>query len=352
MPKIIGVAIANPTNMITQDRVKEFSQTLFENKKHFSHLLPVYENANVQTRYFTTPLEWFNETHSFTDVNDLYIQTALDLSEKATSELAKKCGIRTQDFDVVFFISTTGLSTPSIDARLLNRIPMSPHIKRIPIWGLGCAGGAGGIARAYDYLKAYPTHRALIIAVELCSLAFQKNDLSSTNVISTAIFGDGAAACALYGDDVPLPTDGRATPSVLGSLSTIYPDTLDLMSWRVTSEGFKVQLSREIPSIVTSLVKGNIEEFLRGNEIPLDRVSHYIFHPGGMKAYAEGMGVPLETFTHSINALRNFGNMSSVTIYFILKYFLENTKDHSGEYGLMGALGPGFSSELVLLQWK
>lgn len=354
----MGVATATPPHVVSQDKVIDFAKSLFGEGKHFSHLLPVYENASVETRYFSPPLDWFLESHPFTEVNDLYIKTAIELSEKVTTEVAKKSGIRTEDFDVVFFVSTTGLSTPSIDARLFNRIPMNPHIKRIPIWGLGCAGGASGMARAHDYLKAYPKHRALIITVELCSLAFQRNDLSTTNVISTAIFGDGAAACVVFGDEVPIPPEiksDRAIPSTISSFSTIYPNTLEVMSWRVTTEGFIVQLSRDIPSIVTSKVKGNISEFLSGNELTQEQIAHFIFHPGGMKvltAYAEGLGLSMERLQNSQNTLRNFGNMSSVTIFFVLKLFLEQTKNKSGEYGLMGALGPGFSSELVLLQWN
>jgi len=356
MPRIVGISTANPKNAVTQDRVIDFAKILFGEGRHFSHLLPVYENANVKTRYLSPEPEWFERSHPFTEVNDFYIRTALELSEKVCVDLERQCGIGTRDFDVVFFVSTTGLSTPSIDARLFNRIPLNPHIKRIPIWGLGCAGGAGGVARAHDYLKAFPRHRALIIAVELCSLAFQRHDFSSTNVISTALFADGAAACAMIGDEVTLPKNDLHTsfPSTLSSLSTIYPDTLDVMSWRITSEGFIVNLSRDIPSIVTSLVKGNIGEFLSENELRLDQIKHFIFHPGGMKvlqAYADGLGISLEQLSNSVNILQNFGNMSSVTILFILKLFLEQTKNRSGDYGLMGALGPGFSSELVLVKW-
>ena len=355
MPRILAISTANPKNKVTQDEVKAFTQSLFLNDRRFKHLLPVYENANVLTRYFSANTDWFGQTHSFTEVNDFYIEVALSLSEEVTLDVAKKCEISTEDFDVVFFVSTTGLSTPSLDARLFNKIRMNPHIKRVPIWGLGCAGGAGGIARAFDYLKAFPKHRVLIITVELCSLAFQKTDLSTTNVISTAIFGDGAAACVIYGDEVPIPLSMKKnSPSILSSLSTIYPDTLDVMSWRITSDGFKVNLSKDIPTIVTSLVKQNIDDFLKENEIRDEQISHYVFHPGGMKvlqAYAQGLGVSLEKFSHAVDILQNFGNMSSVTVYFILKKFMDSDETKTDDYGLIGALGPGFSSELVLLRF-
>ena len=359
MPRIATVATATPSNIISQEEVKKFAKSLYGENKLFNRLLPVFDNAIVERRCLAVDLDWLSRKHSFTESNDLYIQVALDLSAQVSTDAAYQCGLSTEEFDIVFFISTTGLSTPSIDGRLFNRIALNPHIKRVPIWGLGCAGGAGALARAYDYLKSYPTHRALIIAVEFCSLSFQLNELSKTNVISSALFGDGAAACVVLGDRVPFKDTGREQPSILGSLSTIYPDSEDVMSWQATSDGFKVRLSRDIPSIVTSLVKGNIEELLQDLELKLNDLTHLILHPGGTKvlqAYADGIGTSIEKLAHSNSVLRDFGNMSSVTVYFVLKRFLENSRQHSrqhsGEYGLVGALGPGFSSELVLLQWN
>lgn len=316
--------------------------------------MPVFENAGVENRFFSEPLEWYGEEHDFTEVNDRYIQVALELSERAVSKVAHECSIKTSDFDVIFFISTTGLSTPSVDARLANLIKFSPHIKRIPIWGLGCAGGTAGLARAHDYLKAYPSQRALIVGVELCSLAFQRNERGKSDIISTALFGDGAAACIMVGDKVVLDHSTGPHPSTLASLSTLYPDTEEVMSWRVTTEGFKVSLSKNIPAIVHSLVKNNVTEFLIGNEISIDKISHFIMHPGGKKilqAYAEGLPVPMERLQFSMDTLRDYGNMSSVTVYFVLEKFLKSTRKKSQEYGLMASLGPGFSSEMLLLKW-
>jgi len=354
MSKIVAVSTAVPPHLISQGDVKKLVKKIFNADDSILRFMPIFDHAMVGQRYFSVGLEWFGEKHSFTEVNDLYIKTAVELSEEAILKLTAQCEVRVSDFDIIFFISTTGLSTPSIDARLFNRIGLHPHIKRVPIWGLGCAGGAAGLARAHDYLKSYPTHRALIVAVELCGLAFQMNDYSKSNIISTAIFGEGAAACMMVGDDVVLPDQLHGSPSVLGSLSTIYPETEDVMSWRVTSDGFKVQLSKDIPSIVTSLVKENVKEMLQGFELPLEKLSHFIMHPGGMKvlqAYAEGLNIPMEKLKHSVDVLHDFGNMSSATVYFVLQRFLESNRGH-GEYGLLGSLGPGFSSELLLLQWK
>lgn len=354
MPKIAGVATASPIHTITQENVKIFAKKIFNSERLLDKLMPVFDNAMVEKRHFVTDLEWFGDEHSFTEVNDLYIESALQLSEEAVMKLADQCKIKTTDFDIVFFVSTTGLSTPSIDARLFNRIKMNPHIKRVPIWGLGCAGGAAGLSRAHDYLKAYPTHRALIIAVEICGLAFQKNDPTKSNIVSAALFGDGAAAVLMVGDRVKLPDSLHSHPSTIASYSTIYPDSLDVKSWRITREGFKVQLSKNIPEIVTSLVKKDVSDFLQELELPIKNIAHFIFHPGGMKvlqAYSESLEIPMEKLKHSMEVLRNHGNMSSTTVYYVLKRFLETTPERSGDYGLLGSLGPGFSSELLLLKW-
>ncbi|HWF45220.1 MAG TPA: 3-oxoacyl-[acyl-carrier-protein] synthase III C-terminal domain-containing protein [Candidatus Kapabacteria bacterium] len=354
MPRIAGVTTAVPSHTLKQSDAREFVQRLFGSGPEIERLLPVFDNALIENRHFAIDLDWFTRTHDFTESNDCYIAATLTLAEQVTLSLADQCEIVTQDFDAIFFVSTTGLSTPSIDARLFNRIPFTKHIKRIPVWGLGCAAGASGIARAFDYVRAYPKHRALVLSVELCSFVFQLNDRSKSNIIASALFGDGAAACLVVGDEVPIANNDMAHPSILGSLSTIYPDTLDVMGWRITNEGFKIVLSRDIPSIVTSLVRENIEEILADQMLTLPQIKHYIAHPGGAKvleAYAAALNLPESTLKYSYDVLRDYGNMSSATVFFILERFLRETKNASGEYGLISALGPGFSSELVLLRW-
>jgi alkylresorcinol/alkylpyrone synthase len=353
MPRIAAVTTAVPEHILEQAEVRAFAASVFPHEL-YERLLPVFDNANIDRRYFAVDADWLQQEHSFTEVNDRYIEVALQLSERVVCEVAEMAGITTMDFDALFFVSTTGLSTPSIDARLFNRIPLSPHIKRIPIWGLGCAGGASALARAAEYLRAFPTHRALVLTVELCSLAFQRADATKSNMIASALFGDGAAACLLEGDEVRETNHSWSQPAVLDSLSTIYPDSLDVMGWRITSDGFKVVLSRDIPSIVTNLVKPNIEELVKRVGLRVEQIKHYVAHPGGTKvlgAYEKALGVVSDTFATSRAVLREFGNMSSATVYFILKCFMERLKGGTGEYGLLSALGPGFSSELVLLQW-
>jgi alkylresorcinol/alkylpyrone synthase len=353
MPYLAGVSTATPPNILEQQDAKYLARQLFGSQA--DHLLPAFDNALIDRRHFATQMEWFSQPHTFTETNDHYIETSLLLAEEAINSLAEQCAIGIEVFDAIFFVSTTGLSTPSIDARLFNRIALNRHIKRIPIWGLGCAAGVASIARASEYVRAFPKHRALVVSVELCSLAFQLNDHSKSNIIAAALFADGAAACLVVGDEVEQSQNAFSHPSILGSLSTIYPDTLDVMGWRISSEGFKIVLSKNIPSIVTTLVRENIEELLAAHGISIQDIRHYAAHPGGakvMEAYAEALALKNGELQRSLDVLREFGNMSSATVFFILEKLLRETESKSGTYGLVSALGPGFSSELVLLRWN
>jgi alkylresorcinol/alkylpyrone synthase len=353
MPKIAGIATAVPEYSLKQSDIKSFAQSIFSNSGNIDRLLPVFDNALIEERHFAVDLEWFATPHSFTEVNDLYIEKALDLSEEVVLKLARSCNMATTEFDMIIFVSTTGLSTPSIDARLANRVALNPHIKRLPIWGLGCAAGAGAIARAFDYARAYPSAKVLIVSVELCGLAFQR-ELSKHNIIASALFADGAAACLVVGDEVKIENDTIAHPKILASLSTIYPDTLDVMGWTVTSDGFKLLLSKDIPTIVTEEVKQNVTELLEREGISLADIRHFVTHPGGAKvldAYQDALALKPDDLRHARNVLKWNGNMSSATVFFILHETLKETLDETGSYGLVSALGPGFSSELVLIHW-
>ncbi|HET6510821.1 MAG TPA: 3-oxoacyl-[acyl-carrier-protein] synthase III C-terminal domain-containing protein [Candidatus Kapabacteria bacterium] len=348
MPRIAGVATALPQYKLAQEDAKAFARKVFGDRPAIDKLLSVFDNSLIDERSFVVDHDWFEQPHDFTEVNDLYIEKALELSKEAICKLSDQLGFALDSIDAIIFISTTGLSTPSIDARLFNILPFNKHIKRIPIWGLGCAGGAAGIARAHDIAKGDPKARVLVVSVELCGLAFQKNDKDKSSIIATALFGDGAAACLVVGDNV------EATgPTIADTMSTIYTDTLDVMGWRITGEGFKVVLSRDIPTIVRSLVHENIGEMLSRNSLDYSDLSHFVAHPGGKKvleAYEEALGLDQNDLRHSYGVLKDHGNMSSATVFFILERYLKDRAVTEG-YGLLSALGPGFCSELVLLKW-
>jgi alkylresorcinol/alkylpyrone synthase len=353
MPRIVGVSTAVPSHTIRQADVKTFIQSVFSDYPEVGRLMPVFDNAQVDERHFIVGQEWFRDPHSFTETNDLYIVEALRLSEQVTTSVAESVGVDLEKIDLIIFVSTTGVSTPSIDARLFNRLKFSSHLKRLPIWGLGCAAGASALSRAFDYTTAYPEAIVLIVSIELCGLAFQKT-ATKENIIAAALFGDGAAGCIVAGDNADIPREELRAPHIIGSLSTTYPDTLDVMGWRITAAGFELLLSKDIPTIVTKLVKPNIDELLDKHRIEFSEIKHFVTHPGGAKvldAYRDTLGLHDEQLGHARSILRENGNMSSATVFFILNKFLRSGNVGEGDYGLISALGPGFSSELLLIRW-
>jgi alkylresorcinol/alkylpyrone synthase len=361
MPLIISVAEAVPSFGVKQEDVAMFAEKLFgEHFKDIERLLPAFKNGHIEKRYFAKELEWYSETRSFEEKNNAYMEAAVELGIKAieqclTNQDFLKEEIPCQEIDMVYFISTTGLSTPSIDARIMNRMPFRLNTKRMPIWGLGCAGGVSGLSRAYEYCLAFPKAKVLVVCVELCSLTFQKNDISKSNLIGTSLFADGAACALICGDEASINhySVRRIFPSITAVRSNLMPDSLDVMGWDIKDQGLFVVFSRDIPKIIETWLKPNIEDFLLENGTKLDQISRFILHPGGKKvldAYQKSLSLSSQKINLSFQVLNQFGNMSSVTIFFVLKRHLE-IEAAEGELGLAAALGPGFSSEFLLMRW-
>jgi alkylresorcinol/alkylpyrone synthase len=310
----------------------------------FERLLPIFDNVNVDSRYFCVPVEWFERDHGFPEKNALYVEHALDLSEKAAGRALDRIGARPEDVGAVFFVSTTGISTPSLDSKLIFRLGLSEHTRRVPIWGLGCSAGAAGLARASEHARLYPDKLVLLVAVELSGLTFQRGDRSKSNLISTSLFADGAAAVLL----------GNATgPEILGSYSTTWPDTEDVMGWDLVETGLKVQLSKSVPAIVQERFRGNLEEACTSLGLDFEELEHFVLHPGGSKvldAFENVLGLEPGGLATSRDVLRDCGNMSSVTVLFILERFLERREFTKGDLGVLSAMGPGFSAEHVFFR--
>lgn len=348
-PRVLSVATAVPRYRITQDTAKDFARVMFsEAHKNVERLLPIFDHAGVDERYFCVPLEWGFEDHTFPEKNALYTENALDLSEKAARRALDKAGADAGDVGAIFFVSTTGLSTPSIDAQLLFRLGLSEHTRRVPIWGLGCAAGVGGLARAADHARVYPEKLVLLIGVELCGLTFQKGDRSTAGLVSVALFADGAGAVVLGN------TSAReAGPELLGSHSTTWPGTEEIMGWEIVEGGFKVQLSRSIPDLVRRRMPENLRSACSSVGIAPEDLKHFVTHPGGAKvldAFEEVLDLGPGCLIFSREVLRDYGNMSSVTVLFVLERFLESGEHATGEHGVFSALGPGFSAEHVFFK--
>lgn len=239
---------------------------------------------------------------------------------------------------------------------MMNELPFSEHTKRVPIWGLGCAGGASGLSRAHEYCLAYPQANVLVVSVELCSLTFQASDRSKSNLIGTSLFADGAACALLAGNDSPLISNSNldSRPTVRGTQSTLMPDSEEVMGWDIRDEGLYVIFSKSIPGLIENWLRPNVEEFLDKHDLGTEDISYFVAHPGGRKvleAYEKSLSMPEGVTNPSRDVLRKYGNMSSPTVLYVLKDHMEK-KISKDDYGVAAALGPGFSSELLLLQWE
>ncbi|MEH7117117.1 3-oxoacyl-[acyl-carrier-protein] synthase III C-terminal domain-containing protein [Neobacillus vireti] len=362
MPSILSVSEVIPPFEVNQDQALLFARELFaDTYKDIERLLKAFQNGQIVKRNFVKGLEWFNEDHSFEEKNNTYIESAVEFGKEAIEKCLQnesflKKVIPCEDIEAIFFISSTGISTPSIDARIINHLPFSLHIKRVPIWGLGCAGGAVGLSRAFDYCKAYPQAKVLVLSVELCSLTFQKNDLSKSNLIGTSLFADGIACALVIGDEVSKEeySSKPSIPSIIATQSTLMANSLDVMGWDIRNTGLFVIFSRDIPHIIEAWLKPNVMGFLSEQKMELNQINHFIAHPGGKKvldAYVKSLDIPPVMNDISLEVLKNFGNMSSATVLYVLRRFMEQEIPRN-EWGLATALGPGFSSELLLLRWQ
>jgi alkylresorcinol/alkylpyrone synthase len=312
-----------------------------------------YTNVKVNGRYLSWPLERYKKPTTFQERNDAYIETALALGERTICALLEQVQVSPQEIDQLTTISTTGIAVPALDARLMNRIPFSRGMKRLPLFGLGCLGGAAGIARTADYLQGHPQDAVILFAVELCSLTIQRDDLSLANLVASGLFGDGAAAVLMVGDEHPLAQPGL--PRVIDSQSQFFPETEHIMGWDVTNSGFKVLLSADIAELARSEVRPSLEAFLSRHGLTIADIDHWLVHPGGPKviqALAEGLSLPDEALSLSWECLAEAGNISSASVLLILDKAMKRSPfGKPGEYGVLMAMGPAFSAELVLLQW-
>lgn len=348
MPKIISVSSIDLPYRVPQAELKNFAEEVFSGAfTGISKLLDSFDNAQIDHRNFCVPVDFFYSEKSFKEKNDLYIEKTLEYSVKAIKECLLRSGISKEQVTDIIFVSTTGISTPSPDALIINAMRLDPSISRLPVWGLGCAGGTAGISKSNVIAKANPDAVVIVTAIELCSLTFIRKDLSKSNFIATGLFSDGAAAVLVCGDNVQTVSG----PEIIASKSRIYYDSLDVMGWDIVNDGFRVVFSKDIPSIVNRSVKQEIESFLAENDLELNDIKNFIVHPGGVKvieAYINALNIHPDKFSTTRKILREYGNMSSATVLYVLDEFLKNGMQKGNS--LMMSLGPGFSSEMVLIR--
>jgi alkylresorcinol/alkylpyrone synthase len=283
------------------------------------------------------------------DANRVWLEKAEELGEEAIDLALKRAGMGRDCVSALLTVSVTGIASPSLDAHLANRMGLPATMRRTPIFGLGCVAGAAGIAQAADYVRAYPDRMAVLLSVELCSLTFQRNDLSIPNLISSGLFGDGAAAVVVAGDDVT--ADG---PEIVDTASSFYPNTEDAMGWDISEEGFRIVLSAEVPAIIRAKLPGDVDAFLERNGLTRGDVGSWVLHTGGPKvleAIAGSLGLDREACAASWDSLRDVGNLSSASVLLVLEEIMLHRRPAPGTWGVLAALGPGFCAQLVLLRW-
>jgi alkylresorcinol/alkylpyrone synthase len=294
------------------------------------------------------PSEYPAALESFATANAAWARVAPELATEAADRALERAEVVPHDVSHVFMVTGTGIATPSIDARIINRLGINPRTRRTPMFGLGCAGGVAGVARASDYLRAFPNEIALVVSVELCSLTLQRGDLSIANIIASSLFGDGAAAVVMGGGE----SIGR--PSVIAASSMLFPETERMMGWDVVASGLKVVLSSSIPALIRSRLASPVDELLRRHALDRSAVKHWIVHTGGnrvLDAVRDALGLEPSSLARSWRMLAETGNLSSASVLFVLNDLLDSGDARQGDYGMMIAVGPGFGAELALLQW-
>lgn len=351
-PQISTVARVLPPNYVEQAELIEAFKGLWA-KDYFNveRLEDLHRAVGVKGRHLALPLAEYPALKSFGARNEAWIRAATELGERAVRQALDRAGLAPRELDHLFFVTVTGIATPSIDARLINRLKLREDLKRTPMFGLGCVAGAAGTSRVADYLRAYPKQHALLLSVELCSLTLQREDVSIANIISSGLFGDGAAAVVLSGAEAP---SKRAGPKVVATQSVFYPDTERIMGWDVVDSGFKVVLSSKVPEIVTTHIRKNVDEFLGAQGLSRKDVTHWVAHTGGPKvlqAFEQALELPANALHRSWASLREVGNLSSASVLHVLGELLDSGEGRPGQKGLLMAMGPGFCGELVLLEW-
>lgn len=350
MATLYATATAHPPHRYEQEEVIRALPVWLEGDQRLLALARrVFENAAVQTRYGCRPLLDLARPLSLTETSHLYQRTACTLGEQVVRDCLTQANVTPQAVDLIISTSCTGFMIPSLDAYLANHFGFSPHVKRVPVTELGCAAGAMALARAHDYLRAFPHHTVLVVAVELPSLTFQLRDLTAANVVSSALFGDGAVAVLLNGEK------HKGKPQIIATESTLFPHTTEVMGFELKDSGFHIVLSTEIPELVRAEVPGLVARFLIQHGYTVKDISHFLLHPGGRRVL-EGLVHALDiTAAHaeiSRAILRDYGNLSSAAVLFILDRFLKSQQPQHGDLGLLLAFGPGFSAETVLLRWE
>ncbi len=345
---ISATATAVPPHVITRDDVLTHLASVFHIESYrLEAMTNIVGNAEIRKRHAIFPIDYTVSVRSLSQTNREYQEHAILMGRQVAEECLAKARLLPREIDYIITVSCTGFMIPSLDAHLINLIGFRADVRRLPITEIGCAGGAMALSRAWDFVRAFPGSNVLIVCVELPSLTFQRRDTSPANLICSILFGDGAAAALVTGRDA-------AGPRILGAETYTFPQSLDAMGFDLRETGFHIVLSREIPMMIRLKIREIVEKFLGRHELSTKDIAAFILHPGGQKLLSfieEELDLCREDTQFSWDVLGEYGNLSSATILFILEEWLTRGDLKPGDYGLATAFGPGFSSELLLLQW-
>jgi alkylresorcinol/alkylpyrone synthase len=348
--RILSTATAYPPHYFSQQEIVDALIAFWGESFDRSSLLErLHNRTGVDGRYFSRPLDAYIGLDTWGKSNDVWIEVSEQLGEQAIDCALKYAGLSRERIDAIFFVSVTGVCSPSIDARLVNRMGLSRNIKRNPIFGLGCVAGAAGLARAADYVRAYPDHVAVLLAVELCSLTWQRDDFSVANLISSGLFGDGAAAVLVAGDNF-----SSSGPRIVATKQVFYPDTQDVMGWKISEKGFSIVLSPDVPTVVRENLGHDVDQFLEEQGLTRSAIGSWIMHTGGPKvleATADALNLKDGELSASWEALRRVGNLSSASVLVVLDEVMKHRRPAPGTRSILAAMGPGFCAEILLLEW-
>jgi alkylresorcinol/alkylpyrone synthase len=352
--RIAAVGAAFPPHFYDQETLLAALRQHWQGRYfNLDRLEQMHRNVLVGGRHLALPIAAYDDLADFGAANSAWIRVATDVGEAALRDALARAGLVAGDVGAIFFVSVTGIATPSIDARLMNRLELPAGVKRVPIFGLGCVAGAAGIARAADYVKAYPDEVAVLLSVELCSLTLQRGDLSIPNLIASGLFGDGGAAAIVVGAGraAAIDCDG---PEIVATRSIFYRDSERVMGWDIQSSGFQIVLSAEVPLVVERHLRADVDAFLAEHALERGDIASWVCHPGGPKvleAMEAALEVPRDALRLTWKSLREVGNLSSTSVLLVLQETMATARPPAGSYGMLLALGPGFCSELVLLRW-
>jgi alkylresorcinol/alkylpyrone synthase len=350
-PVIVGSCGTLPSHRYGQAELARVVRALLPELEVDERVLQrFFRHVGVKQRYLALPVEAYATLHGLREKNALWLEHAVPLAERAVASALAQARLLPEDVSLLMSTTVTGIAVPSLDARLINRMPFPHDVKRVPLFGLGCMAGAAGLARAAEYLRAFPDQVAVFFSVELCSLTLQREDASVANLISGGLFGDGAAAVVLVGARHPLARRGK--PRVIDSVSRFFPDTERVMGWDVVDHGFKIVLGREVPVIAREAVPILVDDLLARHDLKRNDIRHWIAHPGGpavMEGMRVGLGLSADALEPTRRSLELIGNLSSASVLFLLDEFMR-ASPAPGANAVLLAMGPGFSAEGVLLQ--